>query len=57
VLALVAAGLGNAQMAQRLCMTEGTTNTHVKNVLCKLGADNRVHADAPLPPALADPEG
>ncbi|WP_310252968.1 LuxR C-terminal-related transcriptional regulator [Nocardioides sp. BE266] len=46
VLALISAGLSNAQIAERLYVTEGTAKTHVKNVLRKLGADNRVQAGA-----------
>jgi DNA-binding CsgD family transcriptional regulator len=46
VLGLVAAGLSNAQIAQRLYVTEGTAKTHVKNVLRKLGAENRARAGA-----------
>ncbi|WP_141013623.1 LuxR C-terminal-related transcriptional regulator [Nocardioides sambongensis] len=46
VLALVAAGMTNAQIGQRLYVTEGTAKTHVKNLLRKLGVDNRAHAGA-----------
>lgn len=46
VLRLVAAGLSNAEIADRLYITEGTTKTHVKNVLRKLGAENRAQAVA-----------
>lgn len=44
VLALVAAGLSNAQIAQRLYITEATAKTHVKNLVRKLGAESRSHA-------------
>lgn len=46
VLTLLAAGLSNAQIAERIYVTEGTAKTHVKNVLRKLGADNRTQAGA-----------
>jgi DNA-binding NarL/FixJ family response regulator len=46
VLSLVAAGLSNAQIGQRLYVAEGTAKTHVKNVLRKLGAENRAEAGA-----------
>lgn len=44
VLSLVAAGLSNAQIAQRLFVTEATAKTHVKNLVRKLGAESRAHA-------------
>lgn len=46
VLELVAAGLTNAQIAERLYISEGTVKTHVKNLLRKLDAENRAHAAA-----------
>ncbi|MGW9551887.1 response regulator transcription factor [Citricoccus zhacaiensis] len=44
ILRLVAHGLSNAGIAQRLVISEGTAKTHVKNILRKLGASNRTEA-------------
>ena len=41
VLALVAAGLTNQQLAERLSITPATAKTHVSRVLAKVGLDNR----------------
>lgn len=57
VLGLVATGLSNAQIAQRLYITEGTAKTHVKNLLRKLGAENRAHAGALYREHWATPRG
>jgi len=46
VLQLLASGLSNAQIADRLYITEGTSKTHVKHVLRKLGAETRAQAGA-----------
>ncbi|MGY0541471.1 LuxR C-terminal-related transcriptional regulator [Nocardioides sp. YJ-D4] len=46
VLELVASGLSNADIADRLYISEGTAKTHVKNVLHKLGVENRIQAGA-----------
>lgn len=46
VLRLVATGLSNAEIADRLYIAVGTAKTHVKNVLHKLGAENRAQAVA-----------
>ncbi|WP_354701118.1 hypothetical protein DSM112329_01424 [Paraconexibacter sp. AEG42_29] len=44
VLALVGGGASNAQIAARLVITEETAKSHVKRILRKLGASNRVEA-------------
>lgn len=41
VLELVLAGAGNAEIAERLVIGEGTVKTHIKQILVKLGAVNR----------------
>jgi NarL family two-component system response regulator LiaR len=44
VLRLVAQGLGNAQIAERLVITQATVRSHVSNILSKLHLANRVQA-------------
>jgi two-component system, NarL family, response regulator LiaR len=46
VLALLAGGLSNKEIAARLTLSVGTVRLHVSNVLSKLGAPNRTTAAA-----------
>ena len=46
VLALIADGLSNAEIARRLVISERTTHHHVSAILRKLGAGNRAQAGA-----------
>ena len=46
ILALVAEGLRNGEIAQRLFLSQRTVDNHVSAILRKLGADNRVQAAA-----------
>ncbi len=46
VLALMAQGLTNPQIAERLIVSRATAKAHVSNVLSKLGAANRAEAVA-----------
>jgi len=44
VLGLVARGLGNKEIAERLGTASGTVKIHVQNILSKLEASDRTHA-------------
>jgi DNA-binding NarL/FixJ family response regulator len=46
VLRLVAGGNANKEIAARLSLTEETVKGHVRNILAKLGANDRTHAVA-----------
>ena len=46
VLALLAAGTAPSSIAERLCITDKTTATHIERILAKLGAHSRVQAVA-----------
>jgi len=44
VLVLLAQGLANREIAEKLVITEGTVKNHVSNLLAKLQAENRTQA-------------
>jgi DNA-binding NarL/FixJ family response regulator len=44
VLRLIAGGNANKQIAAQLSITEETVKSRVKNILDKLGANDRTHA-------------
>jgi len=44
VLNLIAQGLSNKEIAERLVIAEGTAKNHVSNILSKLDANDRAHA-------------
>src|SRR5262245_49679467 len=44
ILRLIAGGNANKQIATQLSLTEDTIKGHVKNILSKLGANDRTHA-------------
>jgi DNA-binding NarL/FixJ family response regulator len=44
ILQLVASGSTNKEISARLGINEETTKTHLRNILMKLGADDRTHA-------------
>jgi DNA-binding NarL/FixJ family response regulator len=46
VLRLVASGNANKEIAARLFLTEETVKSHLRNILAKLGANDRTHAVA-----------
>jgi len=44
VLRLIAAGISNREIGNRLAIAEDTVKGRVKNILSKLGANDRTHA-------------
>jgi DNA-binding NarL/FixJ family response regulator len=44
VLRLIAGGNANKEIARLLGLTEETVKSHVKNILVKLGVNDRTHA-------------
>lgn len=46
VLRLIASGLSNKEMAERLVLSEGTIKTHIHHLMGKLDAQSRTHAIA-----------
>jgi DNA-binding NarL/FixJ family response regulator len=46
LIGLIASGQTNRQIADRLCISEHTVKNHIKNMLEKLGLDNRVQLTA-----------
>ncbi len=44
MLRLIAAGLNNRQIADKLVISEKTVKTHVSSILCKLGVEDRTQA-------------
>jgi DNA-binding NarL/FixJ family response regulator len=44
VLRLIAAGNANKEIAGKLSLTEETVKSHIKNILAKLGVNDRTHA-------------
>ena len=44
VLSLIAAGKSNREVAAQLAISEETAKTHVRNILAKLGVNDRTHA-------------
>jgi DNA-binding CsgD family transcriptional regulator len=56
VLELVEAGLGNAEIADRLCVTEHTVKSHLGSVFAKLGVHSRAEALAAHAGGAGTPE-
>ena len=54
VATLVCSGMSNAQIANRLFVSEKTVKTHLSNILSKLGLKNRVQLICEFAPAALD---
>ena len=46
ILALMAEGATNGEIAQQLCLAPATVNWHIREILSSLGARSRAHAVA-----------
>ena len=55
VLTLIAAGLSNAEIAERLVVSEATVNTHINNIFAKTGISDRAQALSATPTATDSP--
>jgi DNA-binding NarL/FixJ family response regulator len=54
VLALLATGLSNAEIAERLFISASTAKVHVQHILKKLGVKTRLQAAMQAPEQLKD---
>ena len=54
VATLVCSGMSNAQIANRLFVSEKTVKTHLSNIFSKLGLKNRVQLICEFAPAALD---
>lgn len=57
ILKLVAQGLTNREIAQRICLAEKTVRNYVSNVLAKLGMKNRTQVAVYVARSLLELEG